>query len=262
MFVDVLHHASEIDGPGAESRKADRSRARSSGITRLLSEAARVSRRYVLIKDHVSESALDFKTLQFMDWVGNRPHGVVLPYHYQSRQQWEQYFAQTRLVRRFWGERKSCRTRSHSAATTRRKLAACSPTGKTNQIVESHPPWVNVRTQPRVRAQPVCVAQVVATPRAITFPRTKTRDLRLWPFPGLDSSHCSNQLRAPTQNQNPQVARCSVCGPEKPLAPSRRPELHKRRPLNFPPPTRRLGRESAREPTLTAHRCPRTPVPG
>jgi SAM-dependent methyltransferase len=102
MFVDVLHHASEIDGPGAKSRDADHRRARSSGITRLLAEAARVSRRYVLIKDHVSESTLDFKTLQFMDWVGNRPHGVVLPYHYQNRKQWEQYFAQTGLAVRNW----------------------------------------------------------------------------------------------------------------------------------------------------------------
>jgi SAM-dependent methyltransferase len=82
MFVDVLHHTR--------------------GIAPLLAEAARVSRRYVLIKDHVSENALDFKTLQFMDWVGNRPHGVVLPYHYQSRAQWEQYFAQTGLAVRNW----------------------------------------------------------------------------------------------------------------------------------------------------------------
>lgn len=82
MFVDVLHHTR--------------------GLAALLAEAARVSRRYVLIKDHLSESVLDFKTLQFMDWVGNKPHGVVLPYHYQGRQQWEQYFAQTGLTVRNW----------------------------------------------------------------------------------------------------------------------------------------------------------------
>jgi SAM-dependent methyltransferase len=76
MLVDVLHHA-----PDAQ------------GIAQLLSEAARVSRRYILVKDHLSESSLDFKTLQLMDWVGNRPHGVVLPYSYQSREQWNAHFA-------------------------------------------------------------------------------------------------------------------------------------------------------------------------
>jgi SAM-dependent methyltransferase len=85
MFVDVLHHA-----PDAQ------------GIARLLSEACRVSRRYVLIKDHLSESFFDFKTLQFMDWVGNRPHGVVLPYNYQSRAQWNSFFSEAGLAIRDW----------------------------------------------------------------------------------------------------------------------------------------------------------------
>jgi ubiquinone/menaquinone biosynthesis C-methylase UbiE len=75
MFVDVLHHVPT-----------------SQGIENLLREAGRVSRRYVLIKDHLSENQTDFKTLQFMDWVGNRPHNVVLPYNYQSRAQWETHF--------------------------------------------------------------------------------------------------------------------------------------------------------------------------
>jgi len=88
MFVDVLHHAP--DGQG---------------ITRLLSEACRVSRRFVLIKDHLSESRFDFKTLQFMDWVGNRPHGVVLPYNYQSRAKWDRYFSETGLTVQSWDDR-------------------------------------------------------------------------------------------------------------------------------------------------------------
>jgi SAM-dependent methyltransferase len=80
MFVDVLHHVKN-----------------SRGIERLLSEACRVSRQFVLIKDHLCENFLDFKTLQFMDWVGNRPHGVVLPYNYQSRGQWDEHFLVTGL---------------------------------------------------------------------------------------------------------------------------------------------------------------------
>lgn len=85
MFVDVLHHVPD-----------------SHGIKRLLSEACRVSRRYVLIKDHLSENPLDFKTLQFMDWVGNRPHGVVLPYNYQSRAEWDSHFAHAGLSVKEW----------------------------------------------------------------------------------------------------------------------------------------------------------------
>jgi ubiquinone/menaquinone biosynthesis C-methylase UbiE len=82
LFVDVLHHVHNIEG--------------------LLSEACRVGRRFVLIKDHLAENKLDFKILQFMDWVGNRPHGVVLPYNYQSRAQWMQYFTNAALSIRDW----------------------------------------------------------------------------------------------------------------------------------------------------------------
>jgi SAM-dependent methyltransferase len=85
MFVDVLHHTQ-----GAQ------------GLVRLLSEACRVSKRFVLIKDHLAESRFDFRTLQLMDWVGNRPHGVVLPYNYQPRSQWMQYFSSADLAVRDW----------------------------------------------------------------------------------------------------------------------------------------------------------------
>jgi hypothetical protein len=82
MFVDVLHHTNNI--------------------REVLIEASRVSRRFVLIKDHLSESPIDFYTLKFMDWVGNRPHGVVLPNNYQSRSQWDTYFANAQLSLKAW----------------------------------------------------------------------------------------------------------------------------------------------------------------
>jgi SAM-dependent methyltransferase len=82
LFVDVLHHT---DDPSI-----------------LLREARRVTRRFVLIKDHLSENGLDFKTLQFMDWVGNRPHGVRLPYNYLSHKQWEATFAKCGLSIARW----------------------------------------------------------------------------------------------------------------------------------------------------------------
>jgi ubiquinone/menaquinone biosynthesis C-methylase UbiE len=84
MFVDVLHHTRDIQA--------------------FLAEASRVSRRYVLIKDHLRENWIDSVTLQFMDWVGNRPHGVILPYNYQSRAQWQEHFSATGLRVVHWTE--------------------------------------------------------------------------------------------------------------------------------------------------------------
>lgn len=71
-FVDVLHHT---DDPQI-----------------LISEAARVAKTAVIIKDHLSENAVDHATLRLMDWVGNAPHGVVLPYNYAPRRQWDNWF--------------------------------------------------------------------------------------------------------------------------------------------------------------------------
>ncbi|HXM95742.1 MAG TPA: methyltransferase domain-containing protein [Candidatus Dormibacteraeota bacterium] len=69
LFVDVLHHTLE---PSA-----------------ILGDAYRVSRNFILIKDHLAETSFDHWTLRLMDWVGNRPHGVVLPYAYLSSPQWD-----------------------------------------------------------------------------------------------------------------------------------------------------------------------------
>jgi SAM-dependent methyltransferase len=68
MFVDVLHHT---DDP-----------------LLLLQEAQRVGK-VILVKDHFRKGVLAGPTLRFMDWVGNAPHGVVLPYNYWSEEQWD-----------------------------------------------------------------------------------------------------------------------------------------------------------------------------
>ncbi len=80
LFSDVLHHT---ESPGE-----------------LLAEAQRVARHCVLIKDHVVTGFLARPTLRFMDWVGNAPHQVALPYNYQTQAQWDALFEECGLRQR------------------------------------------------------------------------------------------------------------------------------------------------------------------
>lgn len=82
LLVDVLHHTDDA--------------------TILLREAARVSRSFILLKDHLCDNALDDLTLRLMDWVGNRPHGVRLPYNYQNQEAWKRQFASCGLREAAW----------------------------------------------------------------------------------------------------------------------------------------------------------------
>jgi len=82
MLVDVLHHTPD---PGA-----------------VLREAARVARQRVVIKDHLTDRWGSVPILRFMDWTGNAPHGVSLPYNYQSRVQWLELFARAGLRVEEW----------------------------------------------------------------------------------------------------------------------------------------------------------------
>ncbi len=82
QFADVLHHTKNV--------------------RILLREAARVTRNFVLIKDHLSDQFLAGATLRLMDWVSNRPHGVPLPYNYQSRRQWSEHFTACGLAVEHW----------------------------------------------------------------------------------------------------------------------------------------------------------------
>ena len=77
-FVDVLHHTEDPQI--------------------LISEAARVARQAVIIKDHLSETGFDHLRLRAMDWVGNAPHGVVLPDNYAARKDWNGWFDKAGLA--------------------------------------------------------------------------------------------------------------------------------------------------------------------
>jgi len=72
MMIDVLHHAADQEA--------------------LLTEAARVARDALIIKDHIMAGSITRATLAFMDWVGNARHGVSLPYAYWTAEQWEREF--------------------------------------------------------------------------------------------------------------------------------------------------------------------------
>ncbi|MBX3577754.1 MAG: methyltransferase domain-containing protein [Rhizobiaceae bacterium] len=81
-IVDVLHHT---DDPA-----------------RLVAEAARVARQGVVIKDHLREGLFARETLRLMDWVGNKGHGVRLPYNYLSRAEWDAIFEQAGIAVESW----------------------------------------------------------------------------------------------------------------------------------------------------------------
>lgn len=85
VIVDVLHHT---DDPAA-----------------VLTEATRVARRGIVIKDHLREGWLAGPTLRLMDWVGNRGHDVRLPYNYLDRAQWAKALDRAGLAVSTWRDR-------------------------------------------------------------------------------------------------------------------------------------------------------------
>lgn len=85
MFMDVLHHTDDAFV--------------------VLREAKRVSKKFILIKDHARDGFLSYPTLRFMDWVGNAHHGVRLPYNYWSRSEWKNNLEKIELKIQSWNSR-------------------------------------------------------------------------------------------------------------------------------------------------------------
>ena len=77
LMVDTVHHSAD---PG-----------------QLLSEARRVARNHLIIKDHLRNGLLAQETLRFMDRVGNARHGVALPYTYWSEAEWREQWTEHAL---------------------------------------------------------------------------------------------------------------------------------------------------------------------
>ena len=70
MLIDVLHHTPDP--------------------RRLLREALRVSRRWLILKDHILGGPWAGVRLRFMDYVANARHAVALPYNYLSAEEWNE----------------------------------------------------------------------------------------------------------------------------------------------------------------------------
>jgi len=51
----------------------------------------------VVLKDHLGDAWLARPTLRFMDWVGNRRHGVSVPDGYWRRGEWQEAFDRSGL---------------------------------------------------------------------------------------------------------------------------------------------------------------------
>ncbi|HUE61256.1 MAG TPA: class I SAM-dependent methyltransferase [Acidimicrobiales bacterium] len=82
LLVDVVHHTDHQDA--------------------LLAEAARVGRSAVIVKDHLSDAWLATARLRLMDQIGNRAHGVFIPYNYWSSDQWFDAFTRLSLEPSVW----------------------------------------------------------------------------------------------------------------------------------------------------------------
>ena len=82
MLVDVLHHV--------DHHKI------------LLQEALRVTKKYILIKDHTQDGFLAKQRLSFMDRVGNCRFGVDVIYNYLSEKKWRKLFNELDLEVIHW----------------------------------------------------------------------------------------------------------------------------------------------------------------
>ena len=77
MIVDVLHHDEHPE--------------------HILQEAQRVSKKYILIKDHFWKNSIDFSLLKWTDYLGNLSYGVNLPYNYLTMTAWQKLFRLNKL---------------------------------------------------------------------------------------------------------------------------------------------------------------------
>ncbi|MDD5193594.1 MAG: methyltransferase domain-containing protein [Candidatus Nanoarchaeia archaeon] len=77
MIIDVLHHDTNPE--------------------EVITEAKRVAKKYILIKDHYWISRFDFWLLKISDYIGNHPYKIKLPYNFLKYGGWKDVFNQKNL---------------------------------------------------------------------------------------------------------------------------------------------------------------------
>lgn len=77
LFIDTLHHTLNHK--------------------ELMNEAVRVSAKNIIIKDHNLQNKISFYILKYMDWVGNKPYDVNLPFNYLRASEWNKIFQNLNL---------------------------------------------------------------------------------------------------------------------------------------------------------------------
>ncbi len=77
MFLDVLHHTNNIEG--------------------LISEAKRVAKKTILIKDHYYKNKFDHFLLRVADYIGNKGWGISLDYNYLKEVEWRKLIERLNL---------------------------------------------------------------------------------------------------------------------------------------------------------------------
>jgi ubiquinone/menaquinone biosynthesis C-methylase UbiE len=75
ILADVLHHDHDQE--------------------RLLREAARVSKRLVIVKDHLREGFLAQQRISLLDWAANAGYSVPCTYRYNNLAEWRQMLGRT-----------------------------------------------------------------------------------------------------------------------------------------------------------------------
>jgi ubiquinone/menaquinone biosynthesis C-methylase UbiE len=77
LLIDVLHHTHDP--------------------SLLLNEAVRVTKKQILIKDHLKSGLISETLLRMMDYAGNAHHGVTITYKYLTWEEWNNLFDQSGL---------------------------------------------------------------------------------------------------------------------------------------------------------------------
>jgi SAM-dependent methyltransferase len=76
-IVDVLHHSEDLE--------------------QVIKEAKRVSKKYILIKDHYYENQIEYNLLKYVDYFGNKPYDIELKYNFLKLSEWERIFSRNGL---------------------------------------------------------------------------------------------------------------------------------------------------------------------